>query len=83
MLPISVLIPTRNCGAFVPGHIESLRPWIDLAEQVIIVDSNSTDGTVELLRAGVSHPNIKFLTHPPGLYQSWNFGIQNTASKYV
>ena len=83
MLPISVLIPTRNCGAFVPGHIESLRPWIDLAAEVIIVDSNSTDGTVELLRSGISHPNVKFLTHPPGLYQSWNFGIQNTAAKYV
>ncbi|HEY3853644.1 MAG TPA: glycosyltransferase family A protein [Verrucomicrobiae bacterium] len=83
MLPISVLIPTRNCGAFVPGHIESLRPWIDLAQEVIIVDSNSTDGTVDLLRAGISHPNVKFLTHPPGLYQSWNFGIQNVAAKYV
>jgi glycosyltransferase involved in cell wall biosynthesis len=83
MLPISVLIPTRNCGSFVPAHIESLQPWIDLAEEVVIVDSNSTDGTVDLLRAGISHPNIKFLTHPPGLYQSWNFGIQNTAAKYV
>jgi glycosyltransferase involved in cell wall biosynthesis len=83
MLPISVLIPTRNCGALVPGHIESLRPWIDLAEEVVVVDSDSRDGTVDLLRAGLSHPRVRFLTHPPGLYQSWNFGIQNTAAKYI
>jgi glycosyltransferase involved in cell wall biosynthesis len=83
MLPISVLIPTRNCGALVPGHIESLRPWIDLAEEVVVVDSDSKDGTVDLLRAGLSHPRVRFLNHPPGLYQSWNFGIQNTAAKYI
>jgi sulfur relay (sulfurtransferase) complex TusBCD TusD component (DsrE family) len=38
---------------------------------------------MELLRAGLSHPRVKFLTHPPGLYQSWNFGIQNVSSKYI
>jgi glycosyltransferase involved in cell wall biosynthesis len=83
MLPISVLIPTRNCGALVPGHIESLRPWIDLAQEVVVVDSHSGDGTVDLLRAGLSHPRVRFLTHPPGLYQSWNFGIQHTGAKYI
>jgi glycosyltransferase involved in cell wall biosynthesis len=83
MLPISVLIPTRNCGALVPDHIESLRPWIDLAEEVVVVDSHSGDGTVDLLRAGLSHPRVRFLTHPPGLYESWNFGIQNTVAKYI
>jgi glycosyltransferase involved in cell wall biosynthesis len=83
MLPISVLIPTRNCCALVPGHIESLRRWIDLAEEVVVVDSHSGDGTVDLLRAGLSHPRVRFLTHPPGLYQSWNYGIQNTAAKYI
>jgi hypothetical protein len=83
MLPISVIIPTRNCGALVPGHVESLRLWIDLAQEVIVVDSRSADGTVDLLRAGISHPRIRFLTHPPGLYESWNFGIQNAAAKYI
>jgi glycosyltransferase involved in cell wall biosynthesis len=83
MLPISILIPTRNCASLVPGHIESLRSWIDLAEEVVVVDSDSKDGTVELLRAGLSHPRVKFLNHPPGLYQSWNFGIQNVSAKYI
>lgn len=83
MPPISVLIPTRNCAALVPGHLESLRSWMDLAEEVVVVDSDSRDGTVELLRAGISHPCVRFLNHPPGLYQSWNFGIQNLHAKYT
>jgi glycosyltransferase involved in cell wall biosynthesis len=83
MLPVSVLIPTRNCAAFVPGHLDSLHQWVALAEEVVVVDSDSTDGTVELLRAGISHQRVRFLTHPPGLYQSWNFGIQNATAKYI
>ena len=83
MLPISVLVPTRDCAALVPDHLESLRGWLELAEEVMVVDSDSRDGTVELLHAGLAHPRLKFLNHPPGLYQSWNFGIQNVGAKYV
>jgi hypothetical protein len=79
----AVLIPTRNCATLVPGHLQSLKEWIDLAEEIVVVDSDSRDGTVDLLRAGLTHPRVKFLTHPPGLYQSWNFGIQNVSAKYV
>jgi hypothetical protein len=82
-LPITVLIPTRNSAAFVPPHLDSLRPWIALAEEVIVVDSESKDGTVDLIRKGLSHPRLRFLAHPPGLYQSWNFGIQNAAARYI
>ena len=83
MLPISVLIPTRDSGALLPGHLRSLEAWIDLAEEVVVVDSDSKDNTVELIRQGLKHPRTRFLSHPPGLYQSWNFGIQNAQAKYV
>jgi hypothetical protein len=29
------------------------------------------------------HPNASFLQHPPGLYQSWNFGIRQLKTKYA
>jgi hypothetical protein len=83
MHPISVLIPTRNCAALIPDHLQSLRPWLDLADEVVVVDSDSHDGTLELLRAGLNHPRVRFLNHPPGLYQSWNFGIQSLSAKYT
>jgi len=38
-----------------------------------VVDSESTDGTVSYLREHL--PGARFVTHPRGLYQSWNFGI--------
>ena len=62
MLPISVLIPTRNSMSLLPGHVESLREWIDLAQEVVVVDSDSTDGTVEFVKRELTNPNIRFLT---------------------
>jgi len=80
---LGVLLPTRNSIALLREHLESMRPWLDLASEVVVVDSESTDGTVELLREKLAHPNARFFNHPPGLYQSWNFGIRNITAKYV
>jgi hypothetical protein len=82
-LPLTVLIPTKNSRAYLPGHLEGMKGWLDLVQEIIVVDSFSTDGTVEFLRAELKHPNVKFLTHPPGLYASWNSGIANVQTEYV
>jgi glycosyltransferase involved in cell wall biosynthesis len=69
--------------SLLPKHIESMRPWLDLAQEVIAVDSHSNDGTKEFLEKELRHPNKRVLTHPPGLYQSWNFGIGQCRAKYI
>lgn len=83
MLPISVLVPTRNSMSLLPAHIEAMRTWLDLAAEVVAVDSESTDGTLAFLQRELKHANVRVLTHPPGLYQSWNFGIAQCRAKYV
>ncbi len=80
---IGVLIPTRNCVALVSEHADSIKAWLDLAREIVIVDSESKDGTIEALRERLPHPRIKILNHPPGLYQSWNFGLQNITAHYA
>ncbi len=60
-----------------------MRDWIELADEVVVVDSFSQDGTVQLIQSGLRHPNLRFLTHPPGLYQSWNHGIGQLHTRYV
>jgi glycosyltransferase involved in cell wall biosynthesis len=83
MLPIGVIVPTKNSAAFLPGHLESMRAWLDLVTQVVVVDSYSTDGTMDLIRSGLHHPNLQLLTHPPGLYQSWNYAIKHLSTDYA
>jgi glycosyltransferase involved in cell wall biosynthesis len=82
MLPIGVVVPTRNSALLVPEHLETMREWLDQVEEVVVVDSFSKDGTLELLKAGIRHPNLRILEHPPGLYQSWNFGIAQLKAEY-
>ena len=35
MLPVGVLIPTRNSMRFLPCHVEAMRHWLDLAQEII------------------------------------------------
>ncbi len=81
LLPVSVIIPTRNAASLLPQHLAAMQSWLDLVQEVLVVDSHSTDGTVELLRKGLRHPRLRFLEHPPGLYQSWNFGINQAKAE--
>ena len=67
---------------YLPGHVENLATWIDLAEQVVVVDSFSTDGTVDYLKTNLPHPQVRFVEHPPGLFASWNCGISRITAEF-
>jgi hypothetical protein len=82
MLPIGVVIPTRNAANLLPQHLAAMRQWIDQAQEVVVVDSFSKDGTLELIKSELRHPRMRIFEHPPGLYQSWNHGIQQLQTEY-
>jgi hypothetical protein len=69
--------------ALLPAHLESMQSWLGLAEEVVVVDSLSTDGTLELLRKGLTHPRVRWLTQPPGLYQAWNYGVERLTARFT
>ena len=79
---LSVVLPTLNCRHLLGDHIESMRPWMHLAEEIIVVDSHSDDGTVELIHEKLNHPCVKIYQRPRGLYQAWNFGISQVKSEF-
>jgi len=64
-------------------HVQTIHEWIDLVEEVVVVDSYSEDGTVEFLKEKFADHRIRFFDHPPGLYQSWNYGIQQLNAPYT
>src|SRR5438128_8526940 len=83
MLSLGVVIPTKNSMPYLQRHVEGLHGWLDLAQEVVVVDSLSSDGTLEYLQQHLKHPQVTYLAHPPGLYASWNHGIAQTTAKYV
>jgi len=82
-LPIGVVIPSCNSLQYLPAHLHSLREWTEMVEQIVVVDSNSTDGTLEYIRQHLTHPNLHIFSRPPGLYASWNYGIGQLSTKYT
>jgi len=75
MPSLGLVIPTYNSRRYLDRHVEGLLPWIDLVQEIVVVDSHSTDGSADFLRERLSHPNLRIEQHPPGLYASWNHGI--------
>ena len=69
--------------AYLPRHLDFLEKWVDAVEEIVVVDSFSEDGSMDYLKKRLKHPNVQFLTHPPGLYASWNFGIGKVQARYV
>jgi glycosyltransferase involved in cell wall biosynthesis len=60
-----------------------MHQWSDLADEIIVVDSRSTDGTLEFIRTHLKHPNIRIIERDRGLYESWNEGIAATTGDWV
>jgi Glycosyl transferase family 2 len=80
---LSVLLPTLNSMALLPSHLVSMRAWIDLAEEIIVVDSHSADGTLDYIREHLGDRPLKIHAHPRGLYQSWNSGIARASNQWL
>jgi len=74
-LPISAVIPVYNCRERLERHLCSLTIWADSVHEIIVVDSGSTDGTLELAQEVLTSFGARVIHNPPGLYQSWNAGI--------
>jgi GT2 family glycosyltransferase len=59
---ISVIVSNFNGLRFLPRLLESLRGQQDVETEIIIVDRQSTDGSVPYLQA---QPDIRLCTEPP------------------
>lgn len=80
---VSVVVPTLNSRSLLEPVLPRMREWMGQVGEVIVVDSHSTDGTLDVLRAALDFPHAKFLSHPPGLYASWNHGISQATREVL
>lgn len=80
---LSVVVPTFNCAPLMERHLASMALWADLADEIIVVDSRSTDGTIDMIRERLRHPSLRVIERDRGLYASWNEGIAATSGEWV
>jgi glycosyltransferase involved in cell wall biosynthesis len=80
--PISAILPIYNCRERLQRHLRSVVTWAPSVHEIIVVDSGSTDGTLELVQEVLTPAGARFIHNPPGLYQSWNAGIAAATSPW-
>ncbi|MDG1241715.1 MAG: glycosyltransferase family 2 protein [Opitutae bacterium] len=82
-LPITAIFPTYNCGGRIRQHIEQSASWLKHVDELIVVNSYSTDGTIDAIKEAFEGSKVTILQHPRGLYESWNHGVRAASNDYI
>lgn len=80
---ISIVVPTLNSRHLIEPIAEQMRESFSHVGEVVVVDSFSEDGTMELLQSILDFDAACFFSRPRGLYDSWNFGIEKCSKKWI
>jgi len=73
---VAVVIPTLNVEQILPRCLDSVR-W---ADEVIVVDMFSTDGTVDVCRR---YPNVRLFQRRDYIFGNVNFGFDRATTDWV
>jgi glycosyltransferase involved in cell wall biosynthesis len=77
---LSIITPTYNSAKTVEQTFKSIEKLVLLGAEHIIVDSYSTDGTLEIC----SRFKCKILKYPKGnMYKAINFGINHSSNSFI
>jgi rhamnosyltransferase len=80
---VSVVLPTRNGAATLPAVLDALaRQHVDFPFEIVAVDSESSDGTADLLRPRVD----RLISIPAGSFNhglTRNLGVENARGELV
>ena len=77
---LSIVTPTLNCAGFIRATLESVRPLVGQGAEHVVVDSGSTDGTVELCHLA----GALVIEHPRGnMYAAINAGVRHSRGDWV
>jgi glycosyltransferase involved in cell wall biosynthesis len=86
---IDIIVPNRNKAAFLPETLASLARQTETRWRAIVIDGESTDGSVEILRqAAMTDPRITLRSARPAsasgltLYRAWNHGLLHVRAPY-
>jgi glycosyltransferase involved in cell wall biosynthesis len=77
---VGVAVPTRNSAATLRSTLLSLLSQRDVAVSIVVADSESTDGTLEVCRQW----NVRTMDVPPGnMYRAINAALRAMAAPWL
>lgn len=82
--PVSVVTTVFNEGGSIDAFLESVADQTRAADEIVIVDAGSTDGTIERLKsAAESDPRIRVIVEPGNRSHGRNTAIENATHEIV
>jgi glycosyltransferase involved in cell wall biosynthesis len=84
-MKVSVVVGVKNGAASLQRCLDSIAAQSLRERETIVIDSASTDGTVELLRENERSGKVsRFLSEPDkGLYQAWNKALPIARGEWI
>ena len=82
-IKLSVIATVKNEAGTITSFIESLLNQSFKPDEIIIVDSNSNDGTNEILRDFETQEKIRLLTRDCNIAEGRNFAINCASNDYI
>lgn len=81
-MKVSVVIPTHNVSAWITEALDSVHAQTRQPDEVVVVDDNSTDDTVEKIR---SHPlPVKLVScNAQNAAVARNLGVESSTSDFI
>lgn len=84
MASISVVIPTWNSRSYLPDLLDTLRKLGEQPGEYVMVDGQSSDGTLQMLQEFAPGVPVKILSRVPrGVYDAWNEGVKAASGEWI
>jgi hypothetical protein len=84
---VSVIVPNYNHARFLPERISSITNQTYSNIEIILLDDNSTDESIEILKAFVARDDrgrvLKNDTNSGSSFKQWRKGLREAKGKYV
>ncbi len=81
---ISIIIPTYNSTSTIKNCLDSISKQDFNDYEVIIIDGDSTDETIDIVKSYEMLPALKLYSEPDkGIYDAMNKGILNAEGEYL
>jgi len=81
--PVAIVLVTWNAAAFLEGCLGSLRALARPPQELVVVDNDSRDGSVEIVRRRFPGANVLELGLNAGFCHANNVGIRATRAPFV
>jgi glycosyltransferase involved in cell wall biosynthesis len=83
MMHFSIIIATHNASKYLERCLNSIRNQTYQNFELIIIDANSKDNTLNIIKSNLEFINYYISEDDNGIYDAWNKGILKSNGKWV